>query len=158
MPHRSKTAMLTKIPLLRPTLLVESIEDIDFAKLAARGVHHIVFDVDDTLVNKRTKAVDAGRVSALKRALAAGTIQKVYIASNARRDLTGIAALLGATIIPATLFSRKPWPHHFDKILRTVGVPARHIAIIGDRLHTDILGGNMAGLTTILVAPVRPRE
>ena len=52
------------------------------------------------------------------------------------------------TGIPPRLFG-KPYPEAFHIALS--GLPTGRYAMIGDTLHTDILGGQAAGLATILV-------
>jgi predicted HAD superfamily phosphohydrolase YqeG len=39
-----------------------------------------------------------------------------------------------------------------------MGVTAAQTAVIGDQVFTDILGGNRAGLYTVLVKPLASRE
>jgi predicted HAD superfamily phosphohydrolase YqeG len=39
-----------------------------------------------------------------------------------------------------------------------MGTPARQTALIGDQLFTDILGGNLVGMYTILVDPLSSQE
>jgi 4-nitrophenyl phosphatase len=45
----------------------------------------------------------------------------------------------------------KPFPYLFQQSIRRLGVPKTRIAVIGDRLETDILGAKRAGLKSILV-------
>lgn len=66
------------------------------------------------------------------------TIEPGYWAHDLH-DRTGIAPRLFG----------KPYPEAFDIALRGMG-PGRY-SMIGDTLHTDILGGQAAGLATILV-------
>ncbi|NNU80147.1 TIGR01459 family HAD-type hydrolase [Halovulum dunhuangense] len=50
-------------------------------------------------------------------------------------------------------FFGKPYPDAFeDAVARLGGIPRARIAMVGDTLHTDILGGAAAGLGTVLVA------
>jgi len=50
-------------------------------------------------------------------------------------------------------FFGKPFGNAFDKAIKQIAkdVPRHRIAMVGDTLHTDILGGAAAGLGTILV-------
>ena len=50
-------------------------------------------------------------------------------------------------------FFGKPFANAFEEALERIGqhVPRHRIAMVGDTLHTDILGGAAAGLGTILV-------
>ncbi|MEN9061746.1 MULTISPECIES: HAD-IIA family hydrolase [Ponticoccus] len=46
----------------------------------------------------------------------------------------------------------KPFPNAFDAALeRLSGIPRQRIAMVGDTLHTDVLGGAAAGLGTVLI-------
>ncbi len=61
-----------------------------------------------------------------------------------------LAALEAATGV-APFVVGKPEPAIFDLALARMGVGREGAAVIGDRLETDILGGQRAGLITILV-------
>jgi 4-nitrophenyl phosphatase len=61
-----------------------------------------------------------------------------------------IAALRTASETQPTAIG-KPEPTMFRLALDAMGAPAETTAVIGDRLDTDIMGGQRAGLTTILV-------
>ncbi len=61
-----------------------------------------------------------------------------------------LAALEAATGV-APFVIGKPYPPMFRSALAHMGVDAAHAAIIGDRLETDILGGNQLGMHSILV-------
>ena len=45
----------------------------------------------------------------------------------------------------------KPERPIFELALEQMGLPADQVASVGDRLDTDILGGQLAGLHTILL-------
>ena len=56
----------------------------------------------------------------------------------------------------APVFFGKPYGNAFDEVHRRLAadgrsVPPRRIAMVGDTLHTDVLGGAAAGLQTVLV-------
>lgn len=47
----------------------------------------------------------------------------------------------------------KPFPHAFaDALARLPGIARDRIAMVGDTLHTDVLGGAAAGIGTVLIA------
>ena len=55
-----------------------------------------------------------------------------------------------AGIVPA--FFGKPFGDAYDDVLGRLGeVPRERIAMVGDTLHTDVLGGAAAGLGTVLI-------
>ena len=51
---------------------------------------------------------------------------------------------------PVKIFG-KPQPYGIELILKEKNVPTKNTAIFGDRLDTDILAGNMAGIITVLI-------
>jgi 4-nitrophenyl phosphatase len=62
-----------------------------------------------------------------------------------------LIAALQATTSVSPLIIGKPEPAGFQLALKLLGTDADHTAAIGDRLDTDILGGQRAGLHTVLV-------
>jgi 4-nitrophenyl phosphatase len=61
-----------------------------------------------------------------------------------------LAYLQAATDVEPLIIG-KPKRHMFDAALAAMGADPIHTAMIGDRLETDILGGQRVGLRTILV-------
>jgi len=61
-----------------------------------------------------------------------------------------IAALVAATDVEPIVVG-KPEPIIIEHSLRVLGAQADETAMLGDRLDTDILGGNRAGIKTIMV-------
>jgi len=61
-----------------------------------------------------------------------------------------LAAIQAATgVKPVTI--GKPEPLMFEIAMQKMGSDPAHTAMLGDRLETDILGGQRAGLTTLMV-------
>jgi HAD superfamily hydrolase (TIGR01450 family) len=50
------------------------------------------------------------------------------------------------------IFVGKPYPAVFDAALSRMGLPPERVAMVGDTLHTDVLGGAAAGMRTVLIA------
>ncbi|WP_323021823.1 HAD-IIA family hydrolase [Pararhodobacter sp.] len=48
-------------------------------------------------------------------------------------------------------FHGKPYPGAFEVALRALELRPARVAMVGDTLHTDVLGGRMAGCGTVLV-------
>lgn len=46
----------------------------------------------------------------------------------------------------------KPFPDAFDDAAARIGLPRDRLAMVGDTLHTDVLGGAQAGMGSVLVA------
>ena len=52
----------------------------------------------------------------------------------------------------------KPSKKSFEKVLEKYKYSITEVAIIGDQLLTDIVGGNKVGITTVLVNPVSSKD
>ena len=48
----------------------------------------------------------------------------------------------------------KPNPKAFRRGAQALNLPPEQVGMVGDQLFTDVLGGNLAGLHTILVRPL----
>jgi HAD superfamily phosphatase (TIGR01668 family) len=129
---------------------VTHIKQIDITILQERGIKGIIFDLDDTLVKsfEPTADPDVSRwLAQIQREFA------VFIVSNNASDLRVRLASehLGVMGIAQ---AGKPSRRSFRKALQLMNLQVHEVAIVGDQLFTDILGGNRLGALTILVDPL----
>jgi HAD superfamily phosphatase (TIGR01668 family) len=144
-------------PILKPSIwypnyFAQTILDIDPAVLRQRGVTHIVFDLDKTLVPAKKNDLPEAYVDFL-RSLQAGGFT-VLLGSNTRRDIQSITTLIDVQAIRPRYASAKPLQSYFARVIAQTGTSPNHIAMVGDHLLHDIIGGNRAGFTTILVRAI----
>ncbi len=59
---------------------------------------------------------------------------------------------------PAYGYAAKPFRFAFNRAINEMNLSNENIAIIGDQIFTDILGGNRAGFMTILVEPIESKD
>lgn len=84
---------------------------------------------------------------------------KIIIGSNSRRDFSNITKHLKVVeVVKPGKFSFKPLKGYYTRVINTTKVDKSQIAMIGDRILNDIVGGNVSGLTTILVEPYVQRR
>jgi HAD superfamily phosphatase (TIGR01668 family) len=69
--------------------------------------------------------------------------------------VNGLAAQLNVTCIPNAL---KPLPFGFLRAKRRLQMRRCEIAVVGDQLFTDVLGGKLCGLYTILTEPIELKD
>lgn len=141
---------------LMPDFFADSILDIDFAALRKLGVRYLVLDVDHTLAAYRAIELSPPVVAFLRQLRARRLIDRLYIASNSRRDLQPIARSIGAEIVRPGRLQRKPSRAFYRKLLRTIGCRPAEAVMVGDKLINDVWGGNRAGMYTVLVKPIGP--
>lgn len=142
------------LSLFCPNEFVRSIFDIDLDHLQARKTKGIIIDVDNTLLAWGQHDVPENVIQWMQNVKEKGFL--VCIASN------GMAARIGdiarSLSIPAIAKAIKPRKKPFRQALNTLQLSPGEVAVIGDQMFTDVLGGNRLGLYTILVNPVSSRE
>ena len=79
----------------------------------------------------------------------------VMLSNNFSERVRTIAAQLGVGCIPNAL---KPLPFGFSAGQARLGLRRREIAVVGDQLFTDVLGGKLCGLYTILTEPIEAKD
>lgn len=110
----------------------------------------LVLDVDETLVPMR-EAETTQEVRDWFAALNARV--PIWLVSNNLNQprIRRIAESLNA---PYILGARKPSRRKLRQATEAIGLPVEQIAMVGDRLFTDVLAGNRLGMFTILVEPM----
>lgn len=48
----------------------------------------------------------------------------------------------------------KPFPMAFIRASKKLNIPLKALAVVGDQIFTDVLGGNICGAFTVLVSPL----
>jgi predicted HAD superfamily phosphohydrolase YqeG len=75
------------------------------------------------------------------------------------RGVRGIITDLDNTLVSAkTPLARKPAGAAFRRAIKLMELTSEQAVVVGDQMLTDVLGGRRAGLHTILVTPIAPRE
>ncbi len=136
-------------PLL-PRLLVDELPDIKPEQLQERGIRLLMLDFDNTIVPYTTNT-PTEKMAAWLSSMAASQVQ-ICVVSNSKRDRVKI--FCGERSIDCITHAKKPFSKGIRECLQKYGLPPTACAIAGDQIFTDTLGGNMAGLTTILVKPI----
>lgn len=137
-----------------PDIYQKSIFTIDYKKLKSCGIRCILFDVDNTLAPISTVKPSRKVKDLVERLKEMGF--RVLIVSNAsKKRLTPFKEILE---IDVSASSKKPFGWKFRKILKEYNYKVNEVAIIGDQMITDVLGGNRVGITTILVNPISSKD
>jgi HAD superfamily phosphatase (TIGR01668 family) len=142
------------LEVLCPSEIIGSVYDIDLNGLAERGIRALIIDLDNTLMGWDTADISPSVYKWLKAARCGGF--QVCIASNGLNErVHRVAQSLG---VPAIAKATKPRKRPFRKALEILGVSPEEVAVIGDQIFTDILGGNRMELYTILINPISQKE
>ena len=142
---------MSKRALLQPDLILGG----SIVNLTADLVHHyelrgLILDVDETLVPMKQKEVAPELqqwVASIRK------ITPIWLVSNnlSQNRIGNIARSLD---LPYILGAKKPSRRKLKQAATEMNLPVERVAMVGDRLFTDVLAGNRLGMFTILVEPM----
>lgn len=138
--------------LLKPTYLINGdVTDIDLGVLKQDGIRGLIFDLDSTLMAPHSGHLSPEVENWL---IYARDNFQVAIVSNNKRShyIEEVKAILQMPVIGK---AAKPRRWAFFDVLKSFGLNAHEVAVIGDRPLTDVLGGQRAGMKTVLVWPLK---
>ena len=136
--------------LFLPNEQISKTFDIDPANLKEKGIRGIIVDVDNTLVAWNVAHATEEVLTWLQQ-MKDANINVTIFSNNNEQRVTLFAEPLDT---PFVFKARKPLRRAFEKAREEMGLKKEEVAVIGDQLLTDILGGNRAGYYTILVDPI----
>ena len=135
---------------LLPRLIVNELPDITPELLNKHGIRLLMLDFDNTIVPYTTN-VPTDKMEAWLRNMAASEIP-VCVVSNSKRNRVKIFCKKYG--IPCITHAKKPFAKGIQQCLQKFGVDPKNAALVGDQIYTDVLGGNCAGVTSILVKAI----
>lgn len=135
---------------LYPNLYLKKVEDITIETLIKNKIKLLILDVDNTLIDYN-KNLSENIINWAKEMKGQGI--KLYILSNTndKEKVKNIAERLG---LQYKYFAMKPFKKGFKEIQKQTNIKVENIAVVGDQIFTDILGGNRCKMFTILVEPI----
>ncbi|MBW4652022.1 MAG: YqeG family HAD IIIA-type phosphatase [Kaiparowitsia implicata GSE-PSE-MK54-09C] len=137
--------------LLQPDVVLGGpITTLTPALLERHGLKGLILDVDETLVPVSLKQASDELTQWLEQIR---PVASIWLVSNniSRTRIGGIAASLR---LPYLVGARKPSRRKLREAASSMNMPIEQIAMVGDRLFTDVLAGNRLGMFTILVDPM----
>lgn len=140
-----------------PDFYADSIFDIDFALLEQLGVRHIMLDLDQTLRQAYSRALEDEVIELFARLRRNHSFETVNIVSNNSRNLSRYSKPIGARVFQPfwkkRRFVRKPSKVFYDRVLRELNIKPSAAVMIGDKIRNDVFGANRAGVYSVLVKP-----
>lgn len=133
-----------------PTWRTSAVTDISPEFLKQQGITLLMLDFDNTLVPYTTN-VPTDAVKAWLEIMKNSDIT-VCIVSNSRHSR--VPAFCRSHDIPCITRAQKPSAKGISRCLARFGIPAHQAVLVGDQIYTDTLGGNFAGVRTILVEAI----
>ncbi len=137
-----------------PDMYQKTIYDINYKKLLNQGIKCIMFDLDNTLVPPNVKE-PTEKVIELFNDLKQMGFRVIIFSNSPKRRLKPFKEILE---VDCSASSKKPFKKKFLKVLSDYNYTITEVAIIGDQILTDVVGGNKIGILTILVNPVSKKD
>jgi len=144
--------MTNPFGLLAPKVWVSSVADITPDYLRTHGIRGLILDLDETLVTAISHtAADRVRdwITDLRSEF------QLYIVSN-NNSGQRVKRVADDLDLPCLHQALKPRRKGFRRALAAMNLQPNEVAIVGDQLFTDVLGGNRLGAHPILVTPLSP--
>ena len=136
--------------VFQPNLILKDVTRIDRALLRANGLRGLILDVDNTLTLHDSQML-RGDVRAWIESMRAADIQMIIVSNNYYDRVKPFADSLSLDFVSMGM---KPLTIGFTKAQKQLQLPVQEIAVVGDQIYTDIVGGNLKGMFTILVQPM----
>jgi len=137
--------------LLQPDLVLgDSVIGLTPDIVRRHRLRGLVLDVDETLVPIRCPQTDQA-VRAWCEQMK--PLVSLWLVSNNLNE-TRIRRIAQSVDVPYIMGARKPSRRKLRQAIYAMDLPIQQIAMVGDRLFTDVLAGNRLGLFTILVDPM----
>ena len=133
-----------------PGIVAEALTDITPDLLMERDIRLLMLDFDNTIVPYTTSTPEPLMEQWLLDMKQ--TDIQICVVSNSKKDRVKVfCANYG---IPCITHAKKPFSKGIQECLDKFRIPASQAAIVGDQIFTDTLGGNLAGITPILVKAI----
>jgi uncharacterized protein len=128
---------------------VQTIADIQIEYLKQYGIKGIILDLDNTIVSEDDCYLSPRAEDWIGKAKLAGF--QFFLLSNGKRRHR-VKYWCHRLDILAISPAKKPFPKSFQKAIAHMQLPPQQVVVIGDGLHTDVLGAWLSGCHSIQVA------
>lgn len=134
-----------------PNLILKDVTCIDTELLNKNGIKGLILDVDNTLTTHGSQEVEENILTWLA-FMKKQNIGLVIVSNNTFDRISPFAQKIGLEFVAMGL---KPLTSGLSKAQARLNLKKNEIAIVGDQIYTDIVGGNLKGFFTILVTPFK---
>lgn len=138
--------------MFRPNVKLDKITDITVSILKKYNIDSLILDVDNTLSTHHGQVLTDGLSEWLLN-MRENNIKLTILSNSTSKRLDPFAKKIGLDYISLGL---KPLPFGYIRALKALGSKRKNTAIVGDQIFTDTLGGNIVGLKTVLLTPIKP--
>ncbi len=128
----------------------KTIQHLSIKYLTDKGIKAILLDVDKTILPGKSLDIHPSIDTWIKEGK---NFFLIHLLSNNPSRIR-ISSVAKALKLSYTFSAAKPRRKKLHKFLDEFNLSPSEVAIIGDRIFTDVLAGNRLGLYTVLVRPI----
>lgn len=140
--------------ILYPNIILNNIKEITIELLKENNINALILDVDNTLIDYDQNFPE-GTIEWVENLKKNGI--KLYILSNSNKQKK-VKMVSDKLKIAYRYFAKKPLKSGFLKVQKILEENPENIAVVGDQIFTDIIGGNRCKMFTILVEPINVKD
>ena len=133
-----------------PRIITDELTDLTPALLDRHGIRLLMMDFDNTIVPYTTN-IPTEKMAAWLAEMSRSHIQLCVVSNSRSGRVQVFCEKYG---IPVITRAKKPGTRGIEECLSKFGIDRKQAAIVGDQIFTDTLGGNRAGVTTILIRAI----
>ena len=137
--------------MFKPNVKLDKVTDISLSVLQKYNINALILDVDNTLSTHHGQVLTEGLEDWLDLMRENG-IKMTVLSNSKSKRLEPFAKKINLDYISLGM---KPLPFGYWRAIKRLGSKRRNTAIVGDQIFTDVVGGNLAGVKTILLTPIK---
>lgn len=138
-------------PLLQPDLVLGgTVLDLTPEILAQYKIEGMILDVDDTIVPIGISIAQPELTAWIEKIR---QVVPLWLVTNNPSEVR-IGAIAESLSLPYFLSAAKPSRRKLRQAAEAMSIHPDRVAMVGDRVFTDVLAGNRIGMFTILIEPI----
>lgn len=138
---------------LQPDYIFKDLESIPLSFFTQHNIVCVLIDIDNTILPVDETNIDFIKAKWLE--AAQKHVRVILVSNNHGSRIQDISNTLE---LETFSFALKPISRVYSHIKKKYNINKRQIAVIGDQLLTDVLGGKIQGFKTIYVEPISQKD
>ena len=134
---------------LLPKVVTQAVTDLTPSYLHGKNIRLLMLDFDNTIVPYTTN-IPTAKMQVWLETMMESDIS-ICIVSNSKKDR--VRKFCEQYGLDCITHARKPFSNGIRRCMDEYELSSEECALVGDQIFTDVMGGNFAKMTTILVEP-----
>ena len=140
--------------LFKPDIKLRGITDITVELLNKFNINALLLDIDNTMSTHHGDVLTDGLLEWIDK-MQQNKIKLLVLSNSKIERVEPFSKRIGLPFISSAC---KPLPHGYLRGIKALNEKRKNVAIVGDQMFTDILGGRLVGVKKILLTPIKPED